>query len=59
MKMSQGFLIRDAADWCIAIHFMPEGFLWSAKLYYYQIGLLGLVSSCCRVYHFVLTKKNK
>ena len=41
---------RDFLELCIAIHCMPEGFLWSAKLNNYQVGLLGTVSSFCVIY---------
>lgn len=57
MKLSMNYAIRDFADWCIAIHFMPEGFLWSGQLYYYQVGILGVISSWCRVETYVLSKQ--
>jgi len=57
MKLSLNYAIRDFADWCIAIHFMPEGFLWSSQLYYYQVGILGIISSWCRVETYVLAKQ--
>lgn len=57
MKLSLNYAIRDFADWCIAIHFMPEGFLWSSQLYYYQVGILGIISSWCRVETYVLNKQ--
>jgi hypothetical protein len=40
---------RDFADFCIAVHYLPKGFLWSSTLRNYQIGLLGTYSSLCRV----------
>jgi len=56
-NLSLNYAIRDAADWCIAIHFMPEGLLWSSQLYYYQVGILGIISSWCRVKTYVLAKQ--
>lgn len=58
--MKQALLIaaRDFADFCIAIHFLPEGFLWSSRLYHYQVGLLGTFSSLCRVPTYILYKVN-
>ncbi|CAF0920703.1 unnamed protein product [Brachionus calyciflorus] len=58
-QMNQAVLIafRDFLDWCIAIHFMPEGFLWSAQLYHYQVGLIGVVSSLCRVHTYVINRQ--
>jgi hypothetical protein len=49
--------IRDFADWSIAVHFMPEGFLWSSKLYHYQVGILGIISSLIRVNTFIINKQ--
>lgn len=57
MKLSLNYAIRDFCDWCIAIHFMPAGFLWSTQLYYYQVGILGVISSWCRVETYVLAKQ--
>lgn len=57
MKLSLNYAIRDFCDWCIAIHFMPAGFLWSSQLYYYQVGILGTISSWCRVETYVLNKQ--
>jgi hypothetical protein len=48
---------RDFLDWTIAIHFMPVGFLWSAKLYHYQVGLIGVISSLCRIHTYVVNKQ--
>lgn len=56
MKASMNYAIRDFADWCIAIHFMPAGFLWSTQLYYYQVGILGCISSWCRVESYILQR---
>ena len=57
--MKNGLLTaaRDFLDWCIAIHFMPSGFLWSAQLYHYQVGILGTVSSLIRVYTYIVKKQ--
>jgi hypothetical protein len=57
MKASLLIAFRDFLDWCISIHFMPEGFLWSASLYHYQVGLIGTVSSLCRVHTYVINKQ--
>jgi len=57
MKGAALIAFRDFLDWCIAIHFMPEGFLWSAQLYHYQVGLIGTVSSLCRVHTYVINKQ--
>lgn len=57
--MQQAALIafRDFLDWCIAIHFMPEGILWGEKLYHYQVGIIGVISSLCRVHTYVINRQ--
>lgn len=49
--------IRDWVDFIIAVHYLPEGFLWSSKLLNYQIGLLGTFSSLCRFPTYVLNRQ--
>jgi hypothetical protein len=49
---------RDWADFMIAVHYLPEGFLWSSQLHYYQVGLLGTFSSLLRVPTYLLGKQN-
>lgn len=58
-EMQQSALVafRDFLDWCIAIHFMPPGFLWSAQLYHYQVGIIGVISSLCRVHTYVINRQ--
>lgn len=53
---------RDFFDWCVAISFMPEGWLygllpWAGNIYYYQIGLLGMAATYCRSLHYVVNKQ--
>jgi hypothetical protein len=57
MQQSALVAFRDFLDWCIAIHFMPAGFLWSAQLYYYQVGIIGTISSLCRVHTYVINRQ--
>lgn len=57
MKQAALIAFRDFIDWAISIHYMPEGFLWSAQLYHYQVGLLGTISSLCRVHTYVINKQ--
>ncbi|KAK3920345.1 Peroxisomal membrane protein 11C [Frankliniella fusca] len=37
--------IRTSCDLVYAIHYLPEGFLWSSKLETWQVGALGMVSA--------------
>jgi hypothetical protein len=58
MKNSWVIALRDLADFFIAVHYLPEGFLWSSHLLNYQIGLLGTFSSLCRVPTYLLYKQD-
>lgn len=37
--------IRTSCDLVYAVHYLPEGFLWSTKLKTWQVGALGMVSA--------------
>ncbi|KAJ1520856.1 hypothetical protein ONE63_003944 [Megalurothrips usitatus] len=37
--------IRTCCDLVYAVHYLPEGFLWSTKLKVWQVGALGMVSA--------------
>ena len=37
--------IRTSCDFVYAIHYLPEGFLWSTKLKTWQVGALGMASA--------------
>jgi hypothetical protein len=38
-------VIRDCFDLILVVHFLPQGFLWSAQLHPFLVGLLGSISS--------------
>ncbi|XP_034235076.1 peroxisomal membrane protein 11C-like [Thrips palmi] len=37
--------VRTSCDLVYAVHYLPEGFLWSTKLKTWQVGALGMVSA--------------
>jgi len=41
--------VRTACDLTYAIHYLPEGFLWSTKLKTWQVGALGMVSAAISI----------
>ena len=52
---------RCMGDLVQAIHYLPNGFLWSGKLEKWHIGLLGTLTSLIslyQAYHRVVSKKN-
>ena len=62
MKTCSIIAARDFFDWCVAISFMPEGWLfgllpWASNLHYYQVGLLGMAATYCRAQHYVVNKQ--
>jgi len=62
MKTCSIIAARDFFDWCVAISFMPEGWLfgllpWASNLHYYQVGLLGMAATYCRSQHYVVNKQ--
>lgn len=42
-------MIRDGSEFIVAIHYLPEGYLWSSKLSYIQVGVFGTCSASLRL----------
>lgn len=57
MKNSLLIAFRDACDFVIAVHYLPQNYLWGTMLQHYQIGILGVSSSICRVHTYVVNKQ--
>ena len=54
MKNSLFIAFRDFLDFLMAINYMPEGWLpWEGRLIHYQIGILGVISSLCRIKQYL------
>ena len=43
-------MIRDGSEFIVAIHYLPEGYLWSSKLTYIQVGVFGTCSASLRLF---------
>lgn len=42
--------VRTSCDLVYAVHYLPEGFLWSTKLKTWQVGALGMVSAAIGIF---------
>ena len=46
-------LLQSLSDLINAVHWLPDGILWSGKLSPFCVGLFGTVSSVIRLYNTV------
>ncbi|CAF0935517.1 unnamed protein product [Adineta steineri] len=42
--------IRDGTEFMVAVHYLPQGYLWASTLTYIQVGLFGTCSASLRLY---------
>ena len=50
-------LVQCVSDLILAVHYLPQGFLWSGQLPLTMVGLLGLLSSVLGLYRLVQSSK--
>ena len=50
-------LVQCVSDLILAVHYLPQGFLWSGQLPLTMVGLLGLLSSVLGLYRLIQSSK--
>ncbi|CAF0935634.1 unnamed protein product [Adineta steineri] len=50
--------IRDGTEFMVAVHYLPQGYLWASTLTYIQVGLFGTCSASLRLYALFKFQEN-